>query len=498
MRTDSIESQSLGVDGALVASISSRGELALLRMGDGAPTLARLPIGGGAPRQLLESVTAASWAPDGERLAVIRRDSSDSSVEYPIGRRLYRSPYLAFNVRVSPDGKLVALAESNQNRIPDTIAVLDESGRRRNLAVADFVSGFAWSGQTGELLFIGGDSEQQAVRAVDASGRSRVLLPLLGRSWSLHDVSADGRLLAEQNSTRVELNWRSIREPRERRLSWLDGSTLYGLSNDGRTVLFGEVGDGRRNRTSGVYVRNVDGSPAIRLGDGVAYGLSSDGRWALALSGDPPEIVRLPIGPGIPQKVTVEGIRPVDAFPIPGDRIAVFYLDGGRPAWAIVGSEGGKPIRLETPGLDPNFGAASSPDGSEGAYADREGRLHVLSLSGGPSRELPGSALGPGELIQQWSADGKVALRHEMGRAVCANRAARHRHGPHRALVRHAAGRCRGLDEAAHVSPRPRRRVLRVFGRARGAVGPLRRGRPEIGGAGPSSVPLSPSEARGL
>ena len=29
------------------------------------------------------------------------------------------------------------------------------------------------------------------------------------------------------------------------------------------------------------------------------------------------------------------------------------------------------------------------------------------SLSGGPSRELTGSALGPGELIQQWSADGK-------------------------------------------------------------------------------------------
>jgi len=390
-----------------VASISSRGELALLRMGDGESTLARLPIGGGASRQLLESVAAASWAPDGERLAVIRRDSSDSSVEYPIGRRLYRSPYLASNVRVSPDGKLVALAESNQNRIPDTISVLDESGRQRNLAVADFVSGFAWSGRTGELLFIGGDSEQQAVRAVDASGRSRVLLPLLGRSWSLHDVSADGRLLAEQNSTRVELNWRSIRESRERRLSWLDGSTLYGLSNDGRTVLFGEVGDGRRNRSSGVYVRNVDGSPAIRLGDGVAYGLSSDGRWALALSGDPAEIVRLPIGPGIPQKVIVEGIRPVDAFFIPGDRIAVFYLDDGQPRWAIVGSAGGQPIRLETPGLDPTFGAASSPDGSDGVYGDREGRLHVLSLSGGPSRELPGSALGPGELIQQWSADGK-------------------------------------------------------------------------------------------
>src|SRR3981081_2574172 len=64
----------------------------------------------------------------------------------------------------------------------------------------------------------------------------------------------------------------------ERNLSWLDWSFLSGISPDGNRIVFEEQSGGRRgNAGSGIYVRNVDGSPAVRLGDGTARSFSPDG-----------------------------------------------------------------------------------------------------------------------------------------------------------------------------------------------------------------------------
>ena len=75
VRIDAIESHPLGLANADLASVSSKGDLAILLKTKGPRsrgTLARLPLGGGAPRELLENVSAASWAPNGEDLAAIR------------------------------------------------------------------------------------------------------------------------------------------------------------------------------------------------------------------------------------------------------------------------------------------------------------------------------------------------------------------------------------------------------------------------------------------
>src|SRR5262249_57874368 len=72
------ESRPLGVSDAQLLSVSSKGEIALLtharyihhRLFTG--TLARMPLGGGAPREVLEGVREADWSPDGENLAIIR------------------------------------------------------------------------------------------------------------------------------------------------------------------------------------------------------------------------------------------------------------------------------------------------------------------------------------------------------------------------------------------------------------------------------------------
>jgi hypothetical protein len=92
VRTDSVESRPLGLDHANVLSVSSTGELAvLLRKGSfqfgGPGILARVPLGGGAARELQDRVISAAWAPDGENLAVMSLGSGKGRLEYRPGDR---------------------------------------------------------------------------------------------------------------------------------------------------------------------------------------------------------------------------------------------------------------------------------------------------------------------------------------------------------------------------------------------------------------------------
>ena len=85
-RVGSPESRPLGIPNANILSVSSRGELAILLKKTnlygtvGAGTLARVPLTGGAPRQILEDVIMADWAPGWRRAggpAKTRRKLSD-------------------------------------------------------------------------------------------------------------------------------------------------------------------------------------------------------------------------------------------------------------------------------------------------------------------------------------------------------------------------------------------------------------------------------------
>jgi hypothetical protein len=57
-------------------------------------------------------------------------------------------------------------------------------------------------------------------------------------------------------------------EEGERDLSLLDWSLLRDISPDGKLILFDESGEGG-GAVHAVYVRRTDGSPAVRLGEGV-------------------------------------------------------------------------------------------------------------------------------------------------------------------------------------------------------------------------------------
>jgi len=77
-RSGSTESRSLGITDAEILAVSSSGELAILTkrklLGQFlyTGTLARMPLSGGAPREVVEDAMEADWSADGSNLAVTR------------------------------------------------------------------------------------------------------------------------------------------------------------------------------------------------------------------------------------------------------------------------------------------------------------------------------------------------------------------------------------------------------------------------------------------
>ncbi len=112
-RTDDTGSRELGLKNAELLSISKSGELAI-RLNTvffggyaRAGTLARVPLGGGSPREVLENVQDAEWAANGENMAVIRfvPENHHWRLEYPIGHVLLDTINWISHPKISPDGK---------------------------------------------------------------------------------------------------------------------------------------------------------------------------------------------------------------------------------------------------------------------------------------------------------------------------------------------------------------------------------------------------------
>jgi hypothetical protein len=116
-RRQAPEAQRLNVSGAHVLSISSKGEIALLthaqfirhRWFRG--TLARMPLEGTAPREVLADVTEADWSPDGSELAIVHLVGGEQRIEFPIGRVRYTTTGRITDLRLSPRDDRIAFLE---------------------------------------------------------------------------------------------------------------------------------------------------------------------------------------------------------------------------------------------------------------------------------------------------------------------------------------------------------------------------------------------------
>ncbi len=99
-RTEGVESRALGVPNEDVLSVSSAGMLVLLPNN----VLAQVPLTGGSPRELSTNATGAAWFPDGTKMAIARKVSGKSTLEFPPGKVIYKSPNNLEMIRISPKG----------------------------------------------------------------------------------------------------------------------------------------------------------------------------------------------------------------------------------------------------------------------------------------------------------------------------------------------------------------------------------------------------------
>jgi len=409
VRLDSPESRSLGLAGADVLSISSSGEMAIslgrrfLFGWESTGTLARVPLGGGAPREVLENVQDADWAPDGSRLAVVRDVGGHRRLEFPPGTVLYETAGWISHARVSPDGTRIAFVDhplrgDNVGRI--TVVDLQKSRK----VLAPFGSnGLAWS-PGGDEIWSGG----QGIGAVDLSGRSRRVWRVPG-ILVVHDISRDGRALVGRANWRREMVGRFPGEATERNLSWLDWSFPVDLSKDGRSVLFEEQNVTEPNGNSAIYLRGTDGSPAVRLGSGQAMGLSPDGKWALALvnAGEAEDLVLLPTGAGEPRTLPRGSIKYQAGSWLPNGRGVV--LSGHEPGHGsrlyVVDVATGTSRAASPEGIGIYHWPGVAPDGRAAVALAADGTPTLYPLEGGDPRPVPGAVLG--DVPIRWSADGR-------------------------------------------------------------------------------------------
>src|SRR6185295_3999630 len=109
-------------------------------------TLARAPLSGGAPRELLEGVQHADWLPDGSNLVVSHVVDGKYRLEFPIGKVVYQTTGWISHVSVSPDGQRVAFLD--QPLVGDdrgAVSVIDSAGVRKQLPVeCESTQGISW------------------------------------------------------------------------------------------------------------------------------------------------------------------------------------------------------------------------------------------------------------------------------------------------------------------------------------------------------------------
>jgi hypothetical protein len=219
------------------------------------------------------------------------------------------------------------------------------------------------------------------------------------------DVSKDGNVLLTRGNDRAGMIGLAPGKSKEEDLSWLDWSVPGGLSTDGRMVLFQEAGEGGGPRYA-VYLRNTDGSPAIRLGEGSGLSLSPDGKWALArLNVTPSPLVLYPTGVGEMRPAKEDGLNHISAsFLSDGKRIVFSGTEPGHGVRLYVESlEEGKPRPFSPEGVGP--GPILSPNGEYVADVGPDRNVYLYPVTGGDPQRVPG--LQPTEIPTAWSGDSR-------------------------------------------------------------------------------------------
>ena len=417
VRPDYAEPQPLAGAGTHLLGVSSQGELAVLTGAEiiefkvYSGTLARMPLGGGAPRALVEHVHDADWATDGQDLAIVRTVGGKDRLEYPAGKVLVETAGWISDPRFSRDGRTIAFVEHPwrwDNR--GTINMVTLSGTRTVLSAEEYskINGVARS-RDGDVFFSANSSlaPQKVILAVTPGGKVRMALNGAG-GLTIEDVDAGGRWLVARDTYTLQLMLRTPKDTVARDVGWLDYPFSPVLSDDARQLAFSIAGANSGVNYS-VMLRDTDGGKAARLGPGEPLQFSRDSRWILSVvPSRPAKVVIYPSGAGTERTVNTAGFEVIETTGWGPDEQSVWFC-------------GSSPGRATTCMLSPLAGGVLRPLPTEVLAYATDGRsllvgggarraMAQVTLAGDTLRKIP---LGSGDSWIKQTFDGhSLMLRH--------------------------------------------------------------------------------------
>ncbi len=414
LRPGNPESSALSLPPANLLGISSSGEVAIQLDPKPSPagfallgTLARVPLSGGAPKELLQDVSYADWAPGSTELTVVQRASGKDNLNFPVGKILVTTAGWLQDPRFSPDGSKIAFLEHPGSGDDGGVAFVDRSGKKTELSGGwSTVQGLAWASGGREIWFTAArQGIEREIWAVTLSGKLRLVRTMQGTP-ALLDISGTNALVTEDDyraSVLAFLPGQSV----GRDLGWFDWSGDRDLSDDGKLLLFDESGEGGGANGS-VYLRATDGSPAVRLSDGIGVTVSPDNAWAVIRTiSDQPHFVLVPVKAGQPREFPPDGLGrpPYGAFLPDGSR---FVFAASAPAHGtrlyMQSVAGGPPAPISAEGI--NAGRLFvSPDARLVAATGPDLKIHLYPVGGGTAVDLAASEVG--DSPAGWTADGR-------------------------------------------------------------------------------------------
>ncbi len=417
IRPDAVHSEPIGPDSAMLLDVSRTGELLVLtqaanrafRYFEG--TLARMPLNGGAPRELLTGVADASWNPASQDYAIIRTAVTHDEVEYPPGTVRYVGKAWLSDLRFGSDGRTLEFLEHPQ--------VDDDRGHFVRL---DLDRGRARSGP--EFLTIQGlvplpgrNGLLVSGTPVSESDGSNAIYQVRDTTAQLTLAVPGDVLLLDRNDkgewlvARLDNLIRTMRHHPERGSdqdeSWLNRSPDPVISPDGRLLAMSDQSP-EAGPSYQVMLRRPGSSDPVRLGPGYPLEFSRDGRWLLAAHPSDSAGVRVvlyPLGPGAEQEVRLPGLV--------HDGTTPRFLGGG--AMIACGQRGNAPSRCYRSSLRGDSVLPLTPDGSRLALPSPDGRIlfvvpdsgtpYLWTIPAGPA--LPARGLGDADLPLRWAPDGR-------------------------------------------------------------------------------------------
>jgi len=417
-RTDSKESRSLSSHENDLLAVSSTGDMAIkiggrqvgpfLMLG----TLARVPLAGGEPRELLEDVQFADWSPDGSKLAVVRSTAGKTRIE--LGSNvLYETGGWISDPRFSPRGDRIAFLDHPlQDDDAGSVAIVDLSGHKTELSGGwSSIAGLAWHPSGAEIWFTGAKSGwARGMFATTLAGKTRLVLRDAS-TLTLTDIAKDGRALMIHQEVQGGMIYLDTVAGKSRDISWLDSGIPTDITPDGKTLLFTEVGEGG-GPVYGTYLRKIDAPSSVRLGDGFGVSISPDSRQVLGIAHPAhDELLLLPTRSGEFKGLGKSGLSYQSACWFPDGRRVLIVGNSPNQGPRLFVQEVvdnalvDKPRPISPEGETRIIGQQVSPDGKWVSSADQNGKVRLYPVDGGQPKLL--SALAPGVIPARWSSDGR-------------------------------------------------------------------------------------------